>query len=88
MLLRARTIKAWGWVFSLLVLGGCAQSPTASTPSITITKILAADGNDYDTAAAIEDNSVGVRPDRQIFVYTKSQKEERFEPRHGRRRDR
>ena len=88
MLLRARTIKAWGWAFSLLVRGGCARSPTALTPSITITKILAADGNDYDTAAAIEDNSVGVSPDRQVLVYTKSQKEERFEPRHRRRRHR
>jgi hypothetical protein len=87
MLLRARTIKAWGWV-PLPVLGGCSRSPNASTPSITITKILAADGKDYDTVAAIEGASVGVRPDQQIVVYISGEEEVRFESMRRRRPDR
>ena len=63
MLLRAKTVKAWGWVIPLLVLGGRGLSPNASTLSDTITKIQAADGHDYDTVAAIERTAVGVRPD-------------------------
>ena len=68
-------------------LGGCARSPNASTPSITITKILTTDGKDYDTVAALEGTAVGVRPD-QIVASTKSQAEGRLEPTRRRRQDR
>jgi hypothetical protein len=76
MLPRARTVKAWRQAFLLapfLVLAGCDRSPNASTPSIAITKIPSADGNKYDTVAAIEGTAVGVRPDQQIVVYTRSE---------------
>jgi hypothetical protein len=87
MLLRARTVKVWGWAFPLLVPGGCDRLPHAA-PSITITKILAVDGNDYDTIAAIEGTSVDVRPGQQIFIYRKSQVEQRCEHRLRRRPNR
>jgi hypothetical protein len=76
MLPRARTVKAWRQAFLLapfLVLSGCGRSPNASTPSITIRRIPSADGNKYDTVAAIEGTAVGVRPDQQIVVYTRSE---------------
>ena len=76
MLPRARTVKAWRQAFLLapfLLLAGCGRSPNASTPSIAITRIPSADGNKYDTVAAIEGTAVGVRPDQQIVVYTRSE---------------
>jgi len=77
-----------GWVFPLLVLGGCARSPNASTPTITITKILAADGKNYDTVAAIEGSAPAVSPEQKIVASTKSQADESPEPRRRRRQDR
>jgi hypothetical protein len=73
---RARTVKAWKQAVLLapfLVLAGCGRSPNASTPSIAITRIPSADGNKYDTIAVIEGTAVGVRPDQQIVIYTKSE---------------
>jgi len=75
MLPRARTVKAWRQAFllvPLLVLAGCGRLPNASMPGIAITRIPAADGNMYDTVAAIEGTAVGVRPDQRIVVYTRS----------------
>lgn len=75
MLPRARTVKTWRQAFLLapfLVLAGCGGSPNASTPSIAITRIPSADGNEYYTVAAIEGTAVGVRPDQQIVVYPRS----------------
>ena len=73
---RMVTVKACRQAFLLapfLVLAGCGRSPNASTPSIAITRIPSADGNKYDTVAAIEGTAVGVRPDQQIVVYTRSE---------------
>src|ERR1700693_5644398 len=73
---RARTVKAWRRAFLLapfLVLAGCGRPPNASTPRIAITRIPSADENKYDTVAAIEGTAVGVRPDQQIVVYTRSE---------------
>ena len=73
---RARTVKAWTQAFLLapfLVLAGCGRSPNAVTPSIAITSIPSADGNKYDTVAAIEGTAVGLRPDQQIVLYTRSE---------------
>ena len=86
MLLRARTIKARGWVPRLL-LGGRDRSPNASTPIITITKILAADRKNYDTVAAVEGTVVDVCPEQQIVAFSKSQAEGRPEPTRRRRQD-
>src|SRR5258708_35273998 len=75
MLPRARTVKAWrqaGLLAPFPVLAGCGRSPNASTPSIAITRIPSADGNEYEKVAAIEGTAVGVRPDQQIVVYTRS----------------
>jgi hypothetical protein len=70
------TVKAWRWVHllaPLLLLAGCGRSSNGSTPRIAITTIPAADGNNYDTLAAIEGTAVGVRPEQQIVLYTRSE---------------
>ena len=63
MLPRARTVKTWRQAFLLapfLVPAGCGRSPNASTPGIAITRMPSADGNEYDTVAAIEGTAVCV----------------------------
>ena len=55
-----------------LVLAGCNRSQNTSEPSIAITTIPAADENNYNTVTAIGGTAVGVRPDQQIVVYTRS----------------
>lgn len=87
MLLRARTIKAWNLVPGVL-LGGYARSPNASTPNITVTNILVADGKGYDTVAAVEGTAVGVCPDQKVVAFTKSYAKESPNRRRRRRQDR
>ncbi len=77
MLLRAKTIKVWGWI-PLLLLGDRDRSPNASTPVTTIAKIL----------TAVEGRAMAVHPEERNDDPTTSQAEGGLEPTRRRRRDR